>query len=339
MESSMNLLATRQLPAMLFAVAAVALTLMPTDAGAQSVVFEGATFTNKGLVGVARVPSNAVDKLGDTLGGFGSGMALVPNSWHRRGQGEYFGTLVMVPDRGWNTQGTVDYVGRLQRFNVTLHPFYGASANSQDQLRMDYMRATRLREMIPAKPTTGLDPTAVRPARLGLPNLPIATTGKISVDNETVVYPGDGTMWISDEYGPYVYHYALGGVLLGVIRPPEAFIPKRLSNGVPVDDFSANSPSAGVVYNPPKGNPVSGRQNNQGFEGMTLSPDRTKLFVLLQSAAIQDLDATSAATIRNTRRNTRLLAYDIAGASPTLVGEYVVQLPLFGAGLTAAQSE
>ena len=52
-------------------------------ASAQSVVFEGQTFVNKGLVGVARVPSNAVDQFGETLGGFGSGMAMDLDSWHK----------------------------------------------------------------------------------------------------------------------------------------------------------------------------------------------------------------------------------------------------------------
>lgn len=173
--------------------------------------------------------------------------------------------------------------------------------------------------------------------------MPVAPNGKIAVDDEGVVYPGDGTMWISDEYGPYVYHYSAPGKLIGVIRPPEAFVPKRLSNGAPVDDFSANAPPQGQTYN--KGNPVSGRQNNQGAEGLAISPDGKTLFVLLQSALIQDLKATSAATIRTTRRNARMLAYDISGATPTLTGEYVVQLPQYssptvaGETLTAAQSE
>jgi hypothetical protein len=159
-----------------------------------------------------------------------------------------------------------------------------------------------------------------------------------------VVYPGDGTVWVSEEYGPYIYHYKLDGILLGVIRPPEAFIPmRRDSSGNLEENFSANSPPIGVTYNPSPGNPVSGRQNNQGFEGLALSPDRQTLFVLLQSALIQDLDP---ANIALTRRNTRLLAYDLRHHKPKLVGEYVVQLPLYQDQtttqtrlLTAAQSE
>jgi hypothetical protein len=100
-----------------------------------------------------------------------------------------------------------------------------------------------------------------------------------------------------------------------------------------VENFSADSPPIGVTYNPDPGNPVSGRQNNQGFEGLALSPDRKTLFVLLQSAAIQDLDP---ANIKTTRRNTRLLAYNIRGQEPRLVGEYVLQLPLYQDPTTTA---
>src|SRR5262249_46772886 len=149
----------------------------------------------------------------------------------------------------------------------------------------------------------------------------------ISVDDEAVVDVGDGTFWVSEEYGPYIYHYTRNGRMLHAIRPPEAFIPRRPdASNQPVENFSANSPPIGVIYNPSPGNPVSGRQTNQGFEGLAMSPDRKTLFVLLQSALIQDLDP---ANIRTTRRNTRLLAYDLRHHEPKLVGEYVMQLPLY----------
>jgi hypothetical protein len=55
--------------------AVVILLVTAGAASAQSVDFAGATFNNKGLVGVARVPSNATDEFGETLGGvrFGHG--------------------------------------------------------------------------------------------------------------------------------------------------------------------------------------------------------------------------------------------------------------------------
>jgi hypothetical protein len=246
----------------------------------------------------------------------------------------------MLPDRGWNTQGTVDYPGRLHRFELSFKPFYGATTSQQDQLKLDYKSSVLFHER--GSLTTGLDPSGVRPKTFKEPALPIGSNSRISIDDEGVVHPGDGTVWVSDEYGPYVYHYTMEGALLGTIRPPEAFIPRRLdASGKPVENFSANSPPLGTTYN--VGNPVSGRQNNQGFEGLALSPDRKTLFVLLQSALIQDLDPS---TIKTTRRNTRLLAYDIKHDEPKLIGEYVVQLPLFQDPTTtkpqlliAAQSE
>jgi hypothetical protein len=81
---------------------------------------------------------------------------------------------------------------------------------------------------------------------------------------------------------------------------------RKDASGNVVENFSANSPPIGQTYN--TGNPVSGRQNNQGFEGLAMSADRKTLFILLQSALIQDLDSTSAATIKVTRHNTRLLS-------------------------------
>jgi hypothetical protein len=305
-------------------------------ASAQSVGFQGRTFVNKGLVGVARVPSNALDQFGDTLGGFGSGMAMDLDSWHKNRDGSFGGTLYMLPDRGWNTQGTVDYRGRLHRFEVTLNPFYSGSTTNQNQLQLQYKNSTQF-HWWGGVLTTGLDPNAVQRATPGFPDLPIASSNShISVDDEAVVHVGDGTVWVSDEYGPYVYHYDHDGALLHVIRPPDAFIPMRLdASKTPVENFSATA-----------GNPVSGRQNNQGFEGLAMSPDRKTLFILLQSALIQDLDSTSSATIKLTRNNTRLLAYDLRGREPKLVGEYVVQLPLYQDQttttktlLTAAQSE
>ncbi|KAK3897554.1 esterase-like activity of phytase-domain-containing protein, partial [Staphylotrichum tortipilum] len=78
--------------------------------------------------------------------------------------------------------------------------------------------------------------------------------------------------------------------------------------------------------------PDHGRQNNQGFEGLSISPDGKTLWVLLQSAARQDGGASSSK-----RRNTRLLKYSLtpsggkkdATAKATYEAEYVVPLPTF----------
>jgi len=89
------------------------------------------------------------------------------------------------------------------------------------------------------------------------------------------------------------------------------------------ENFSSSNPPTGVMYD--NGNPTTGRQNNQGFEGMSVSPDGKTLFVVNQSALRQDLDPGA---VRRTRRNVRLLGYDIT-ARPKLIHEYVVQLPTY----------
>ncbi len=331
--------AAKLLGASLLAIAAVTgVSLLATAAETQSVSFDGATFVNKGLVAVGRVPSDAKDKLGDTLGGVGSGMVADVGSWKKDGEG-YTGTLYMLPDRGWNTEGSVDYPGRLQKFTIALNPIdvtasAPSGADQQAQLKLTYDDSIMMHEA-DGTPSTGLDPTDVRAASDGFPDLPVAN-GHISVDNEGVVRMADGSFWVSDEYGPYVYHYTADGTLLGVIQPPQAFIPLRDGK----ENFSSNNPPAGGK-GPAAKDPSIGRQNNQGFEGLAMSADGKQLFVLLQSATIQDggLGGSSPK-----RFNTRFLAYDISDVkAPKLAAEYVVQLPRFkdakGKELVAAQSE
>ncbi len=275
------------------------------------------------LVGVARIASDARDGEGETLGGFGSGMALVPGSLRMTRDGVR-GTLAALPDRGWNTQGTSDYRARLQFFDFTLNPQKGAP---HTQTGLDFVfRKTLLLTDGDGAATTGLDPAGVRAAGRGLPDLPVAPNGRVSLDDEAVAFAGDGSIWVGDEYGPYIYHYDAGGRMIGAIRPPEAIIPRRQG----AENFSAGETA--------KGQPQSGRQNNQGFEGMSIAPGGKRLFVMTQSALVQDLDPLAP---KATRRNVRLLEYDIEGA-PRLTHEYAVQLPLYGESgknNVAAQSE
>ncbi|MDB5740008.1 MAG: uncharacterized protein JWP16_1048, partial [Alphaproteobacteria bacterium] len=266
------------------------------------------------LVGVARVPADAVDSQGETLGGFGSGMMLVPGSWKPVGSG-FKARVAMLPDRGWNTAGTTDYRARLQTFDVALAPDDG-NPGHEGQLKLTYKGALLLTDN-KGVATTGLDPVAVRPAQAGLPDLPVAANGHVSLDNESVAPAGKGGFWIGEEYGPYVYRYDAGGRMTGAIRPPDAFIPMRAGK----ENFSSNNPPRGTQYD--SGDPDTGRQNNQGFEGMSVSPDGRTLFVVNQSALRQDLDPADA---KASSRNVRLLVNDIAGA-PRLVQEYSVQLP------------
>jgi len=82
-------------------------------------------------------------------------------------------------------------------------------------------------------------------------------------------------------------------------------------------------------------NPTTGRSANQGFEGLTTSPSGDKLYVLLQSAAMQDGGGNKA-----TNRYTRLLKYNVNNVNNIkLEAEYIVPLPQSSKPSTFAQSE
>jgi len=152
-------------------------------------------------------------------------------------------------------------------------------------------------------PLTGLDSAenGIRAPAAAFPAMPQARNGHVAIDSEAVVRLRDGSFFISDEYGPYIYRFSPQGRMLGAIRPPDAFIPR--SKGA--DHFSSNNPGAGQSA-PVPANPDSGRQNNQGFEGLALTPDGKYLVAILQSATRQD-----GGDSPETRNHTRMLYYDI----------------------------
>jgi hypothetical protein len=304
---------------------------------ADTITVGGLIFINKGLVGVGRLPADLRDKFGETFGS-GSGLVADPKTLSRAADG-YHGTLYMLPDRGYNISGTLDYRSRLNMLTFVFMPPVDPGAMSVEA-RQHTLNLTLTDTMLltdaAGVPLTGLDPTVdgIRPVAGGFPAMPQAATGAVSLDAEAVVLLDDGTFFIGDEYGLYIYHFSAAGRMLSAIRPPEAFIPKR--NGK--DSFSSNNPGPGAPpVQPP--DPETGRQNNQGFEGVSLTPDSKYLVAVLQSATRQD-GGTSA----ETRQNTRMLIYDIADRDhPKLIHEHVVPLPVFtnaeGKRRVAAQSE
>lgn len=290
--------------------------------GPITVALGGRSFTSQGLVGAGNLPAGTVDFLGDTLGSFSS---LQVRDWRRVGDG-YEGVLWTLPDRGRNDPAArlfFDYAARLHRFRIRYSPASGVLDMVPDGgLRLQDFRG---------QPFTGADPGEGTVTQRGL-TLPApaggAGAGKVSLDAESLQFTRDGSFYIGDEYSANVYYFDSQGRLAGVIQPPAAIVPRR--GGRP--DFGSLEP------------PETGRRNNQGVEGLTLTPDGHTLLVALQSALVQDTATGNASG----RVNMRVLAYDV-GSSPVPaapVGHYVVQLPAYRdtgdgrpANRTAAQSE
>jgi hypothetical protein len=301
----------------------VALVAVAPATAADTVTVGGQSYINKGLVGVGRLPADLRDQFGETVGS-GSGLAADVKTWARAGDG-YRGTFYLLPDRGYNVAGSTDFRARLYKLSIDFKPPADPAsmpvAARQKTVDAKLVETILLKEAN-GKSLTGLDPSegGVRPAGGGLPPLPQASTGAISLDSEALVLMPDGSYFISDEYGPYIYRFAADGRLLSAIRPPEAFIPKRGGK----DHFSSDNPRTGAAK-PKPANPETGRQNNQGFEGLALTPGGKFLVAILQSATRQD-----GGTSSETRQNTRMLYYDISDLNnPKLVREHVVPLPFY----------
>ena len=293
--------------------------------GAQSVSQAGQTFINQGLVGAGRLPADTVDFLGDTLGSFSS-LQIAPGSWKRVGD-HYEGVLWTLPDRGRNDPAAnlfFDYPARVERLRIRFTPGDGRVALIPDG-------GIELRDFR-GQPFTGADPGAGTLVERGMV-LPAPAggigSGKVSIDAESLQATRNGGFYVGDEYTANVYYFDRRGRLLGVIQPPPAVAPRHRDG----------RPDFGSLHAPD-----TGRRNNQGVEGMSLSPDGRTLFVALQSALVQDSAAGNAAG----RTNIRVLTYDLS-RTPTPaqpVGHYVVRLPAYnhaGTGgapdRTAAQSE
>lgn len=200
----------------------------------------GKTYTYEALAGYGFIPSDARDKFGDTIGGIGSSIALDLKTWKKHGK-SYTGILWALPDRGWNTEGTLNFQSRVHKIAITLTPNDSATVEhpSPPNLKLEYLDTIKFTGP-DGEPTTGLDADARGALKYpGFPDLPGATyTGNgfggpgpgghhISIDSEGLILNDDGTFWVSDEYGPYVYKYSASGKMLQAIRPPEAYIPHR----------------------------------------------------------------------------------------------------------------
>ncbi|KAJ2902965.1 outer membrane autotransporter protein [Zalerion maritima] len=306
----------------------------------------GEKYTYQRLAGYGWVAAAAQDKYNDTMS-IGSSIAI--SDW-QKGDDGYTAVFWGLPDRGWNTKGTLNYQPRVHKFAITFTPVEDATADnpSDPNLEFEYLDTILLTDP-EGNPTTALDPDITGGMEIdGFPLLPAATYPgdgfggdgaggfRVSLDPEGIFLADDGGFWISDEYGPGIYQFNSGGKMIDSIRTVEALIPYRNES----ESFSSgNAPiyDEERVYSPE--DPDHGRNNNQGFEGLTVSPDGKTLYVLLQSAAMQEGGSKSSK-----RRHVRFLIYDLERRNKGgLKAEYVVELPTYvngeGDSKVASQSE
>ena len=322
-------------------------------------VLGATTFINHGLVAIGHISASALDSFGET---FGSCSSMQITGWTTNGDGTYNGTLNILPDRGYNTGNFyADYAARINQVGFTFKPYYGSAniggatdlekLNAQtNQLTFGAITGVKFTYDDPntglGSFTTGLDPGTNSTTLFGQ-TMPYVTTfvgqqspsitnlitypgiNKLPLDSEALILKPDGSGYVGDEYGANIYYFDATKKIIGAIVPPPAMQPHSPTN---VLNYSSAI------------TPLNGRRNNQGFEGVSLSPDGTRLFALQQSACVQDSDAAN----NQRAKNTRLLVYDV-GTNPTNstpLAEYALTLPTYkgnGNGgavdKTCAQSE
>ena len=292
------------------------LTAMAALACAASLTTQAQPLVNLGLVGVGRVPADTLDSLGmDTLGGMFSSMWLDPVTIAKSGDA-YSATLYPLPDRGFGN-GATAYHPRIQRASFSITPYYGPGPVAQDQIA--FANTGTMLFSVGGNLFTGFDPDDTNFVIYPLTLLDGLGGGLRSLDPEGVVRAADGTWYIADEYGPFLYHFDVTGALLDVLAPPDAYTPKMGPTYPRVINYLAAST---IATND------SGRYNNRGLEGVTITPSGRKLVTVLQSPLVQD------GQNRNPSRNTRILVFDLDPLSATYhqpVAEYVHVLPLSAA--------
>jgi hypothetical protein len=243
------------------------------------------------LLGKTSFPGDATDKSNLTetlsdgsphnrLGGHGSGIAYTC-----RGN-----RYVMVNDRG-PADGTTAFRCRIQLVDIAVAP--GAKSPVTAVLHDTVLLADE-----EGRPFVGLSSAfdAARPA------------ASLRLDPEGVRVSRAGTVFLSDEYGPFIYEFDLRGKRLRSLPVPAKFLVAK-PHAKEDEEIAANT---------------SGRVTNKGMEGLAITPDGGKLLGAMQSPLIQDGGRKGV--------NIRLLEIDVkSGASREFL------YPLSSAGLVVSE--
>jgi hypothetical protein len=171
----------------------------------------------------------------------------------RRGS-EYFG----MTDRGPGG-GLLSYAPRIQVFSLATNASTGAISN------FNLTRTIVFRQADGVTPFNGLNPQLLTGSKANL---------GASFDPEGMTIRPNGNFLVADEYGPSLYEFNPEGVLIRTFAPPANLAPRE----------------AGGALNYVDGRPTitSGRQDNRGYEGLTLSNDGSKAFAVLQDPLVQE---------------------------------------------------
>jgi hypothetical protein len=257
------------------------------------------------LSGLTETLENGVPA--NLLGGLGSGITYAGDN-----------TFLALPDRGPNAvafnpliDNTVSYIGRFHtvQMNLVRTPHDALPFSIDPKLRSTTLlfsptplvygsgAGLNVGSGVPAENSPLFQYFTGRSDNFD-PSQGSYDANDARFDPEAIRVSKDGqTVFISDEYGPYVYQFsrATGQRLRSFTLPSEFFVatPKPVGN----DETAANS---------------SGRVANKGMEGLAIRPDGKTLVGIMQNSLIQDAAYGGAA-----KKMLRMVTIDIASCTTT----------------------
>lgn len=197
------------------------------------------------------------------------------------------GTFYGISDRGPGG-GTIDWAPRVEAFKVDVAAT-GAISNFN-------LTRTTVFKQASGQVYSGLFPNR-------LPGGSSAVLGR-SLDSEGIVQLKNGHFLVSDEYGPSIYETKADGTFIRAFTQPSNVIPRVA--GVPNYSDAV----------------TTGRQDNRGFEGLTVNADGTKAWAILQDPLREDGAGTNPG-----RRspNLRIVQFDTATGQATAQFAYQLE--------------
>lgn len=210
-------------------------------------------------------------------------LGFLSDLYYDRYNNVYYG----LADRGPGG-GVISYNTRVQKFTLDVDPNTGAISNFN---LLETILFTQ-----DGQNFNGLNPSEL--------NGNVSNLGR-SFDPEGFVVAPNGNFYVSDEYGPSVYEFSPTGSFIRAFETPSNLIPKQ-SDGT-------------INYVDGRPDITSGRQDNRGFEGVTLSPDGKKLYAILQDPLVNEGSPDGRRS-----RNLRIVEFDTATGQST--AQYIYQL-------------
>ena len=238
------------------------------------------------FAGVISVPGGASDLApgttpNDNRLSFGSDLV------YHAGSNTFYG----VSDRGPGG-GTIDFAPRIEAFKVDINNQTGAISNFN-------LTATKVLKQANGTSYSGLSPDR-------LPGGSKSVLGN-ALDSEGVARFSNGQFLVSDEYGPSVLLMSRDGKLIRAFETPSNLVPRQANGAI---NYVDGRPTT-----------TTGRQDNRGFEGITLSGDGTKAWAIMQDPLLND--ATGTANGRS-GTNLRIVEFNVATGKAT--AQYAYQL-------------